>query len=701
MKKKNLFYKIFVINLILPILTSRRFYITEEKNKSCFFPTKCSGSNKNPFNSIASGFTMPFRNQKTFDQSFDIFLKSENYSIISNDFEPKKDRKLMADASSLKSSNINVTVMPEKCINAVKLNKTCPFYSNIQIKHENFSIFVPRYLKMQNLRFLGNDLSLNYDESLHKNCFNLSNSCCNSSSLSDKSSNCFLRNKIIPQRTRTKKGIFTFRHVAEYFSLNLIFENCVFENIHSTKPQKILFSSIILATFPKKIYDFGSKIDVFMKNCSFNASYLYRGYLDINYKDLNIQFENTSFSNYNYLEIIDLNSDQGNCFNIKKAKIIFKSSFFIKNYVNISLFSIDSFNNVSIYNSTFDSNTGTIFFMRVRNYFLCLKCRFIGFPLFNKTISVKFCDVVKSNHLKFILNIFTVNHNANNFFLNIANELIFTKSKFILKHKFNERNYFLISKENSSLAISQIIISNFSLFLKVFNPIFAKIKYAFLFKLDIAFQFYNCSLIINEKIFFNDLKIAVFSFLKRSNSTITFLFGNRIGNLKNSAHGVIQMFHFTSGHFENFYINDIEAYVGALINLRSIGQVLIANNMILDDIRGVYGSMLYSLNKSYVIIFKNIFATYVKNIWTGAITIYGDNNTLHFDNCIMINASSDQNTIIYVDKEYSRIIFKNCYFKNIKASTMSFGRILEFIFAKFTWMYFFKLYCKIKIIFIF
>ena len=52
------------------------------------------------------------------------------------------------------------------------------------------------------------------------------------------------------------------------------------------------------------------------------------------------------------------------------------------------------------------------------------------------------------------------------------------------------------------------------------------------------------------------------SFSKMQHNTISFLFGNRIGNITNGNLGAIQMIDQTSGYFKNFYIIDADIFQG-------------------------------------------------------------------------------------------------------------------------------------------
>ena len=406
MKKK--FIQIFLISSYFSsfVLNLKFLYINENKSLICS-KENCSGNFSNPFNSIINAFTFPFKT-KLSDSELIFLLKSDEFSILPNDLNSKIPfAELIKNlTSNIAGINANITILPEKCLIYKNMNKSCPFFSIINIKTENFTFIVPKSLQIINIKFFGNDLSLNYNKTQHEICFNSSKSCCSDKSFKDSSNNCFLSlKKSANNMINSNYGFYTFKND---LSSKLYFENCIFENFYSlNRKTPFFFKSFIYSISKNNMIE--RKISI--NNCSFKGSYFQKGILFSIGIKTTIFIENTNASTYNSLNFDETIEKKGDSLIfLDRAIVTIRKCNFIKNYGKRGgVFHFNKFNNITVDNCTFYSNYadygGSIYIFST-NWFYCYKCRFFSYNDYSKSIHGKIIYVYHFNTLNFNLNVF-------------------------------------------------------------------------------------------------------------------------------------------------------------------------------------------------------------------------------------------------------------------------------------------------------
>ena len=694
---KNFNFLIFLSFLCsLSVLKVEEIYIIENKKINCA-KSNCSGNMSNPYNSIVNGWFFPFQ-KKIKNRELNILLGSDKFSILPTDLEFMNQAiQLMKSLSNL-NENVNVTVLPKKCLSFLKIKTTCPFYSNIYVKAEKFSIAVPDNLRMINLNFFGNDISLNFNETENNDCYNNSENCCEEVSFKNKKlkNNCFIDKKVIENSKISDYGLFTFKSskLNSSSKKNLILENCNFENFHSIKRSDFFFASLIYLNGIPSNY---SKQIILLKNCSIRNMYFQNGIIFSNLTNTVINLEKTNISRYNDFEINESNFRKKSPFNLCRTTLFARECHFNENYAlqgenfYFSFLNNATFEKCSFLLKSMRQEANSSFYLHKKNYIHIYNCRILDSENLKSLLNGNVFFVKILNTLQFSLNIFKLMQRKIQILVYFRNEVNLIKNTItVMRITLENKYYFIKFSSFNKIIISKFIAKYFDFLFDINQSYLIIMNFIFVHEGNSIVDIFTNSSGSFEKIFAKKLKLGIFVFALSSFKG-SFIFATEIGNPKKFVdRSTFQIKKGSSLSLSNLLIATVNFYKGTLFKIDyNDGKIFEASNLIANDLKTSDGGLLNFYYNCKVSL-NDIFATNIKVIETGALLFYFENyiiiKNLRFSNiqardgaiclsnkgnflkmsnfCIKKIIVGDY-TIFLIDKGPNKVIIRNSYFNNI------------------------------------
>ena len=671
----------FIILLWIKKIYCLNLFISNNRNIECE-KNNCNGlSPKNAFKSLIEGLNFPFKNSiiNKNESLIYFYLIGKNFSILPSDLKKEKFIELLTDKNEVYDSDFNIIIAPYNCKHDIERNiNNCSHKVFINIKFENFSLIIPKTLKLINIKFIGADINLRNKIEKHKNCYFSEGSCCNNSK-NNLDNDCDISNTVINPRNNSDFGFLTFKN--ENNSSVLIIINCSFINIYSTG--KILNSLIFSRNISLK---HNNKRIIKIEETNFEELYFQNGIIHGKNSNLFIYLKKIILLKYNLYRLKEYNFHfKKSPFNFYKVYLEVLNSSFEENYIegNKGVFFLNKFNNASFYHCSFLLNKAqldtAVFCILKDNLLYFSHCKFLNNRvLFLKSLeNIIFIDT--SNALIIKSSTFEEIHLKNLIFSKILNILNFNKVKIqsVPLIKSEMKNYLIILMNNCTIYIRKIIINSTNSFLVIKNhsSVFADYIYSKNFenfcetmKIEL-----NCLGIINNLFaMVENRPIKVIS----SRIIINYLFCFNCGDFIS---GAIQFINSCTASLTNIYIKNFHSYFGVLFN-SNFRITLTGIRIILEKCQYMFGGLFYVYsvkekydNKINISIFQ------IKNClgqWGGLFDIILENSNITIEKGIILNITTIYFGVFRIDGGRNNILTLN-YIKifNMIADSIAFGII--------------------------